>query len=400
MTDLDSDDEVRAPAALGWLRTVLWAPDVEVAFVAGAEGDRVFLAEPSAADPELLVPADPPAATAAVSRRASDARSPLARLRSGTVEAVATTGLIPRLAPGRLLSLRSGPGADDPTRSLPARVASLLGLDDSVYAVTLGRERYNRKPVLTMFDGSGRLVAFAKAGADAFTDGAVVNEARWLRAIADRAAPGFEAPSVVWSGCWRDHALLVTTPVRPPRLPVRLSVARPPAGLVAAIAEVATTAVTAVGSTAVIVEARAVADDLLAAARGRVLDRHGDTAVRTGLWHGDLSPWNLASRRNRSPLVWDWEAAAPGRPVGADRAHCAVMVATHLKGRTATEAIAALDEADIGDGQTDPAARRAALDLYLLDVARRDLEIVADGVRPSLLPGIGTAALHRLVGDD
>ena len=64
MTDLDSSDAVVAPGALGWLRTVLWGPDVDIAFAAGAEGDVTFLAEPSASAPELLVPSGPAAAVA------------------------------------------------------------------------------------------------------------------------------------------------------------------------------------------------------------------------------------------------------------------------------------------------------------------------------------------------
>jgi hypothetical protein len=40
------------------------------------------------------------------------------------------------------------------------------------------------------------------------------------------------------------------------------------------------------------------------------------------------------------------------------------------------------------------------VDLYLLDVAQRDLEITARGIDPRLLPGIGAAALDRLVGRD
>jgi hypothetical protein len=94
------------------------------------------------------------------------------------------------------------------------------------------------------------------------------------------------------------------------------------------------------------------------------------------------------------------EAAQDGRPVGADLLHSVVMVATHLQGASPVEAVARLTPSDLGHHQTDEAARRAALDLYLLDVARRDLEIAAGGVQADLLPGIGAAALDRLVGRD
>ena len=110
MTELDSSDVLDARGALGWLRAVLWAADVDVEFVPGPHGDATYLAEPSTSAPELLVPSAPARAVAAVSRRSSDARSLTGRLRTGAVEAVAATGLIPRLAPDRLLSLRLGAG--------------------------------------------------------------------------------------------------------------------------------------------------------------------------------------------------------------------------------------------------------------------------------------------------
>jgi hypothetical protein len=64
------------------------------------------------------------------------------------------------------------------------------------------------------------------------------------------------------------------------------------------------------------------------------------------------------------------------------------------------EAVAALHPGDVADHQASAAARAATVDLYLLDVARRDLQITAGGVDARLLPGIGEAALDRLVPRD
>lgn len=164
-----------------------------------------------------------------------------------------------------------------------------------------------------------------------------------------------------------------------------------------AIAAVEPGGVVAAEASSPVEEALRSTDEALRVAARRVIDRHGSTGVEVGAWHGDLSPWNIASRRGGVPLVWDWEAAASGRAIGADLLHSLVMVSTHLRDSTPANAISTLRPDRIGRFQPDAPARCAALDLYLLDVARRDLELVAHGVEPGLLPGIGAAALDRLV---
>ena len=39
-----------------------------------------------------------------------------------------------------------------------------------------------------------------------------------------------------------------------------------------------------------------------------------------GAWHGDWTPWNMASTAG-GLLVWDWERFATGVPVGFDALH-------------------------------------------------------------------------------
>jgi hypothetical protein len=365
---------------LRWATDCLWADDVDVRFEVPGTGGSGYLAHPSVADPEILVPSGTPRVAAAIARRTSDARSPGERLRNLVIELMASTGLLTVLAGGRRLSLHVGAGGDDPDRSLPAHVATVLGLDDIRYAVTLGKERYNRKPVLTVFDGDGRIRAYVKVGVDSFTDLAAVNETCWLRRVARSAPAGFVAPEVLWSGVWRGRQVLVSAPLGSGRLPVRRRVDRPPAGLVEAVAGLTDPATVSVADTAPIHEAEHLVDPRLATAVAAVLDRHGDRRVRVGCWHGDLTPWNIASHRNRPPSVWDWEAAAEGRPIGADLLHSRVMVPTHLRGVSPGDAMAALDPADVAGHQASAAARAAT------------------PARP--LPGIGEAALRRLAPHD
>jgi hypothetical protein len=340
MTDLVSA-AVGPGDTLAWLRSTLWSDRVDIRFRPGPDGDLCFLVRPLVDQPELLVPAQPPAAAAAVARRTSDARTIAGRLRTTAVEVAAASGLIPRLAPSRLLGLDLGVGADDPSESVPALAQEVFGLDDAVFAVTMGAPRYNRKPVLTVLDGKGRIRGFVKVGVDPHTDEGVATEAAWLARISASGQAGFEVPAVISSTSWQGHPVLMTAPVTPPRLPVRRDIDNPPPGLVESIGSL-DAGLTTVPMTEPVRAARGI-DDRLQVALDRVLERHGSTQVRVGAWHGDLSPWNMASRRNGPPLVWDWEAAAVGRPIGADLLHSRVMVPTHLRGVSPQTAVGRLD---------------------------------------------------------
>jgi hypothetical protein len=46
----------------------------------------------------------------------------------------------------------------------------------------------------------------------------------------------------------------------------------------------------------------------------------GSTELVYGSWHGDWTPWNMASTR-AGLLVWDWERFAEGVPLGFDTLH-------------------------------------------------------------------------------
>jgi hypothetical protein len=275
----------------------------------------------------------------------------------------------------------------------------VLELDTVVLAVTMGAPRYNRKPVLTVFDERGRLRAFAKYGADATTDRYVQTEAEWLGRIARKERPGFIAPGVRWAGSWRGHELVVADPVHPYRRPTRRDILEPPSGLVESIAALGAVQTMPVGRTDVIRHASSCTDPAIQDAADHMVDRWGQVEVRTGAWHGDLSPWNLSTRSNRPTIVWDWEAAEDGRPVGADHLHSSVMVRTHLRSWSAADAVAALESAVLRRHQPSERSCEAARDLYLLDVARRDRDIIDSGVDADLLPGIGAAALDRLSHD-
>ena len=58
----------------------------------------------------------------------------------------------------------------------------------------------------------------------------------------------------------------------------------------------------------------------LSAAIDRLATGSGGTALTFGAWHGDWSPWNIASTRH-GLLVWDWERFGLGVPFGYDALH-------------------------------------------------------------------------------
>src|SRR5205814_1599818 len=58
----------------------------------------------------------------------------------------------------------------------------------------------------------------------------------------------------------------------------------------------------------------------LAAAGAAIVRRHAAVRLDYGAWHGDWSPWNMASLDD-TLLVWDWERFTPGVPIGLDALH-------------------------------------------------------------------------------
>ena len=373
--------------ALAWIRAALWSVDADVDLVPVDRGDprATWLARPNSAAPELLVPLGSARAAGAVSRRFWDGMSPARRARQWAGEAALRTGLAQRLWPGRIALLGAAADVDDPDRSLLARLAVLLDEPRLLAAVTARPTHYNAKPVLQLFAPDGRAVAFAKVAVDEVSAAYVHTEIDWLDRAAGATRP-LRAPRLLATLEWQGRPVAVLEPLDLPRLPRRA-----PGWAREAVAD----AVTALGHRTVVAVAEtgpvqrvraetttAVDPGLVALADG-IVERHGTATVEVGPWHGDLSPWNTASRHDEV-LVWDWELAGEGMPVGSDLRHEAVMVATHLRGHRAAAALAPLDPDD------------PAVALYLLELARRDRHAARAG-RTDAEHGLGVAAAARLL---
>jgi hypothetical protein len=356
--------------ALAWLRRALWAPDADVALVPVDAGDprATWLARPAAGSPELLVPLASAKAAAGVSRRFWDGMAAGRRARQWVGEATLRTGAAQRLWPGRIALTGAAADLDDPDRSLLARLAAFLGQPSVLAAITARPTHYNAKPVLQLFTPDGRPLAFAKVAVDDVSESYVRTEVEWLaRAAAVR--PPVRAPELLATPEWQGRPVALLEPLDLPRLPRRMAgwARQEVADAVTALGPIESAPVATRGPAVRTREDALLGGDAeLGALVDLVVDRHGDAVVDFGVWHGDLSPWNTASRRHEV-LVWDWELAGEDMPVGSDLRHETVMVATHLLGHPARAALAPLDP-------RDPATA-----LYLLELVRRDRQAQRSG---------------------
>lgn len=353
--------------------------------VAGrGEGASIeYLARPSAARPWFLVPVRARPAAAAL-RRIDDDRSTTDRAIGLAARAAARTGIIGH-APGERIEL--------PALAVVERLALHLGEPALVPAISIGPPRRNRKPVLELITPAGRTAGFAKIGWSPLTSALVEAEAAALETIEHRLPDWIVVPALL--GRYRSVAgpVVATTGLPVPTLRDQLRVAwrrrRHRAGgrrgptdrateLVRAIASVGHQTGRRVGELALWAEwerlgVGAIAD-LDAIAR-----HHGAVRLDTGLWHGDLTPWNIATGPTAT-AIWDWEMAAPDRPVGFDRLHQLFERARRAEGGSTRAGLAAmvagsapaLDALGVTGG---PQSGAAVVDLYLCQLIARECRL-------------------------
>jgi hypothetical protein len=371
--------------AFEWLRRALWAPEADVAYATVDRADPAarWLCRSADGIPELLVPLGSARAAAAVSRRFWDGMPVTRRARQWVGEAALRTGLAERLWPGRVALEGADADLDDPERSLVAALAAFLDRGPLLVAITLRPQAFNGKPILQLFDATGEPLAFAKVAVDDLTAEYVATEADWLRRAAALASP-LRAPELLDELSWQGRPVAVLEPLRLGRRRRRPVVTLDQT--VAAVADLGDRQWLPAGESGVVkrchTELADGPDDGFADVLDVVQRRHGATEVEVGGWHGDLSPWNTATAGRRL-LVWDWELAGDGLPVGSDRLHHEVMRATHLDGLDADAAFARLD------------AQPVVRDLYLLELVRRDRRADWRG-RPDPSRRLGEAAARLL----
>jgi hypothetical protein len=363
-----------------------------------------FLVLPGLSRPRLLVPAGRRPAAAAVrrygepgSRRTLLATRGLALLlRAGLGGAVLRDRLTLRLPAG--------------TPTIETYLREQLGEPVRV-SMHLGAARANRKPVLQLLTPAGETVGFAKIGVNDLTSELVQAEQAALTRLGRAALTSLAVPAVLHSGRWAELDVLVLSPLAAwrRRTPLTAGALARAMAEVAAVGGLARQPLAASDYWQRLGTRLAGLDDTaqrtaLQAAAALIGSAAGRQELSFGAWHGDWTPWNMASTRD-GLQVWDWERFCDGVPVGFDAAHHWLQEQV-VPGRRDPQAAAreCVDRASalLGPLGVPAAEARLTVLLYLADLSARYLaDRQADGElglgRPGrwLIPAL-TAGLAQL----
>jgi hypothetical protein len=291
------------------------------------QGRRLeFLLVPSAANPKLVLPATPYAAAAAAAGAATAAGAARAAARTAALVLGLRSGVAARVLRDRLVVdlPEGGPAIDEHLGQIVGR--------EVVVGFRMGPPRANRKPVLQLVTPLGALVGYAKLGVNALTDSLVTAEACALTRLGDAHLAGVQIPSLLYSGTWQGHPLVVQSALPVGRLGRAPGVGRT-ASAMAAVAGAEGVSRLALAELPWWQRTSATVADLPAsdaAARlagiGQHLATRSEQVVLAGSWHGDWNPGNCASGPDQV-LVWDWERYESGVPVGFDALHLSLQSA-------------------------------------------------------------------------
>jgi hypothetical protein len=253
---------------------------------------------------------------------------------------------------------------------------------DLAVSMYLGPARANRKPVLQLLAPTGEPAGFAKIGVNPLTRSLVRAEHDALVRLGQARLARVTVPQVLHYDSWRGLEVLVLSALPAWLPPHRL---RPPR-LVAAMAEVAGVdglrqEPLATSCYLHQLRARLAATEhtpertALMQALGVLTDRGGQQTLTLGAWHGDWSPWNMASTGN-GLLVWDWERFATGVPLGFDALHHqlqAEVIGTRSDPQAAALRCREHAPRNLAPFGLSPAQARLTAVLYLTELATRYL---------------------------
>jgi hypothetical protein len=358
---------------------LLWpAPARAGLGVTGGEVISEFVLVPDAKRPRLLVPAAHRRAAAAAVRRHTEPGSVKRRLLLGALSAALGSGLGGLAMRRRFRVCTDGTG---PVGTIETYLRDALD-PDLVISLAIGPARANRKPVLQLLTPGGETLGFAKVGVNDLTRSLARAERDALRSLAAATPRQLTVPEVRHYGRWNDLDILVLTPLpiwepRVPRSTVRLNAAMLEIAQIGGVTEgpLRTSPYwIGLGERITALPAGDGSKALLDA-YGRIGATAGDTRLRYGSWHGDWTPWNMATLRD-TLLVWDWERFATGVPIGFDAIHYAFQDAVV---RRATDPRAAMGEVVAAAAEllapfdvTDAAPLTTLL--YFADIATRYLQ--------------------------
>ena len=346
---------------------------------AAPPGSREFALIAGIHRPPLMVPAERRLAAAAV-RQHSRPRSAAARvgvraLCLGLGAGMGGSAL--RWALRGRVQVATPAGAD----AIDEHLTAVLSRDLAV-SMYLGPARANRKPVLQLLAPAGEPAGFVKIGVNPLTRSLVRAEHDALTQLGQAQLAEVTVPQVLHYDTWRGLEVLVLSALPAWLPPHRL---RPPR-LVAAMTELAGVAglrQAPLASSGYLyrLRARLAATDhtpertALTQALGVITARDGQQALTLGAWHGDWSPWNMAST-SEGLLVWDWERFATGVPLGFDALHHQLQAeVAGTRSDPQAAALRCLERAprNLAPFGLSPAQARLTAVLYLTELATRYL---------------------------
>jgi hypothetical protein len=364
-----------------WLRSVLGGT--------GTGPDEVYLSRPSAAEPHLLIPLASPVVAKAALHRYHDNRTIKERLIGVAAQTVARLGFLER-GPGDRVELEPF--------AMIQQLARVLSEPNLVCAITIGPPRRNRKPVVQLLRPNGETVGFAKVGWSPFTQELISNEGYWLKQVRGKMPKGFVAPDVLFQGpvlssggAATDSTVVVTGPLETSpfsrrREPLEL-------GQIAELARCLGSQDEKVSDLPQVQAALESVDQLVSVKA--LLARHGDVVIETGIWHGDLTPWNTATNLD-GLSVWDWEFAGGHRPIGFDAMHIRFETIRRAAVSNEVAAVRAIvaETPDLISGLGQPA--EAMIDLYLLELLSREVRLAGEGWEPRNLGPLDEVVAQEL----
>lgn len=279
--------------------------------------DQQWLALPRPSTPRILVPLAPRRATGHAVRRMSSALSREDQALRRVVARLLGTGL-GHAAPVRVVVDDAGP--DSFVDYLRERLGERVSI-----AVSVGRARANRKPVLAVFGEGGEPIAFVKIGFPLAAAPHVARESAALRLLSTITFEHIETPRVLFAEEWHGAPVLAMSVLGVP-LPGLTTDSPLPREAMAEFTAHFAQEPCALGelSSWQRLLTTAPLDDhhRLAALANRLDRRYGDREVLPSAWHGDWTPWNMSWQERRLQL-WDWERFEEGVPAGLDAIHCA-----------------------------------------------------------------------------
>jgi hypothetical protein len=354
---------------------------------------------PTRRSPRLLVPSATPGAASMLARHSTSRRQ---RLAQRVLASSVSTGLLPLLPVWRLVPDDSRPDAVAIEDHVRAHIPHAVGV-----GVLLGPPRANAKPVLRVFDRSGKTIAFGKVGHTALSVALVRRETEVLLDLARRPFVDIVSPTVLHAGQWQGLEVLLMTAL------AASQAGAPswdlPLAAMYELAERDRTDPKPVGGSDYLADlstrvAELPADRSLTVMFDRVAQHTAATELGFGRWHGDWAPWNMGAPNMGAaagPLpVWDWERSRAGVPLGFDIVHFVLQRELGRGSDAPATAAALLGVAGdaLGRWYATSEQRQATVLLYLTEIVARYAADAGQSPTPALRHRLRTiAAVYSVI---